>query len=265
MYPIVLKLGNTAITSYGLAACLGFLLAFFLASRRADKMGWDPEIPIDCYLIGTILGIVLARLLYVATYPKTFLADPLQILMIWRGGITYYGSLVGAALGTWGYCRYYRLPLGEVTDLFVPYLALAHTFGRIGCFLNGCCYGVATSVSWGVVFPQDRFQLHRHPTQLYESGLEFFNFLLLDQLWRRGYRGGRVTLVWFGIYAIERFFLEFLRGDTLTESFLFGTSLAQTMALAIAVLALGMAVWSKPYSEDELAQLVTLEDAEAGK
>lgn len=255
MYPIVLDLGSTAITSYGLAACIGFLLAFYLASARAEGEGWHPEIPIDCYLIGTILGIVLARLVYVGTYPESFLRDPLLVLQIWRGGITYYGSLVGAALGTLGYCLYHRLPVGEVTDLFSPFLALAHAIGRVGCFLNGCCYGVATELPWGVVFPQDRLHLHRHPTQIYESGLEFVNFLILDQLWRRGYRGGRVTLAWFCLYALQRFGLEFLRGDTLSESFLFGTSLGQTMALGFAVLALVLGLTRKPYPPEALERL----------
>lgn len=189
------------------------------------------------------------------TYPEPFLANPALIPQIWKGGITYYGSLVGMLVSAWAYCKVYRLPVGETIDLFSPYLALAHSLGRVGCYFNGCCYGIATSVSWAVVFPQDRLHLPRHPAQLYEAGLEFVNFLILDQLWRRGFRGGRVTLVWIALYALERFFLEFLRGDTLAESYLFGTTFGQTVALGMGVVAILGTLRIRPYGEEELARL----------
>lgn len=252
-------------TSYGLAACVGFLLSFFLVSRRTQRQGWDPEIVVDLYLLCTVGAVVLARVFYVFTYPEPFLENPALIPQVWKGGITYYGSLVGMLLTSVAYCRYYKLPVGETIDLFSPYLALAHALGRVGCFLNGCCYGVATSLPWAVVFPQDRLHVARHPAQLYEAGLEFVNFLILDQLWRRGIRGGRVTLAWIALYALQRFMLEFLRGDTLTESYLFGTTFGQSVALAMAVVAVVGATRLRPYSEEDLARLAPPTEAAAAE
>lgn len=234
---------------------MGFLLSFFLVSRRTQGRGWDPEIVVDLYLLCTIGAVTLARIFYIATYPQPFLENPALIPQIWKGGITYYGSLVGMLSSAWAYCKIYELPVGEVIDLFSPYLALAHALGRVGCFLNGCCYGVAASVPWAVVFPQDKLHLPRHPAQLYEAALEFVNFLILDQLWRRGVRGGRVTLAWIALYALERFLLEFIRGDTLAESYLFGTTFGQTVAIGMAGVAIVGALRLRPYSEEELARL----------
>ena len=238
-----------------MAACVGFLLSFFLISRRTRRQGWDPEIVVDLFLLCTVGAVGLARLFYVVTYPKPFLENPALIPQIWKGGITYYGSLVGMLASAWAYCKVYKLPVGETIDLFSPYLALAHSLGRVGCFLNGCCYGIATAVPWAVVFPQDRLHLARHPAQLYEAAFEFVNFLILDQLWRRGYRGGRVTLAWIAMYAAQRFAIEFVRGDTLSEQYIFGTTFGQSVALVMAVVAVVGAMRLGPYSEEELARL----------
>jgi phosphatidylglycerol:prolipoprotein diacylglycerol transferase len=240
---------------------VGFLLSFFLVSRRTKGRGWDPEIVVDLYLLCTVGAVLLARVFYVVTYPEPFLANPALIPQIWKGGITYYGSLVGMLASAWAYCKVYKLPVGEVIDLFSPYLALAHALGRLGCYLNGCCYGIASEVTWAVVFPQDRLQLARHPAQLYEAGFEFLNFLILDQMWRRGIRGGRVTLAWIALYAAQRFMLEFVRGDTLSESYLFGTTFGQTVAIGMTVVAVIGALRLRPYSEEELARLEPSKDA----
>lgn len=236
MYPVFAKVGSFVITSYGLMACLGFLISFVWISIRARSQGWDTEIILDMYLLCTVAAVVGARTMYVLTYPESFLQDPSLILQVWRGGLTYYGSAIGVFLTAFLYCRRFGYPVGETLDIYVPFLALAHALGRIGCFLNGCCYGLVTQASVGVVFPHIEDGLPRHPTQLYEAGLEFLNFLILNALWKRGIRGGRVTLAWFSIYAFERFALEFWRGDTVTESYLFGLSLAQSVALVFGVL-----------------------------
>lgn len=255
MHPIVLTIGSTPITSYGLAACVGFLLAVVLTCRRAAREGWHPDLPVDVFLISTVGGVALTRIFYVVSYPAPFLQDPLLILQIWKGGITYYGGLLGAYLSAYGYCRWWGLPWGETADMFSPYLALAHAIGRVGCFLNGCCYGIATTVSWGLVFPGDRLGLHRHPTQLYEAGLEAINFLLLDLMWRRGLRGGRVTLTWFGLYALERFMLEFWRGDTLSEQYFLGTTFAQSTSLLVGLVCLVAATRVGPPDPEAVARL----------
>jgi phosphatidylglycerol:prolipoprotein diacylglycerol transferase len=237
------------------------LVAILLVTRRVARQGWDTEIPLDLFLVGTLGGVVLTRIFFVVTYPQPFLAEPWRVFRVWEGGITYYGGLLGTYLSGWTYCWYWRLPLGETADLFSPFLALGHGIGRVGCFLQGCCYGVPTSGSWGFVFPTDPEGLHRHPAQLYESGLEVANAVLLNWLWHRGHRGGRVTLTWFSLYALERFLLEFVRGDTQIERAALGLSFGQLTALGMAVACLLWARRLQPTTPEELDRFRPPEDA----
>lgn len=252
LHPFAFTIGSFQVPSYGLCAALGMLLAILLVTRRVASLGWDTEIPLDLFLVGTMGGVVLTRAFFVVTYPDPFLAEPWRILRVWEGGITYYGGLLGTYLSGWTYCWYWRLPLGETADLFSPFLALGHGIGRVGCFLQGCCYGVPTAGGWGFVFPTDSQGLHRHPAQLYEAGLEFANALLLNWLWKRGHRGGKVTLTWFSLYAFERFVLEFFRGDTQIEAAAMGLTFAQITALVLGAVCLVWARRLKPTTEAEL-------------
>lgn len=217
-----------------MAVYLGYLISLLGPYRRAQGLGWNPQVVVEIALFSAASALVLTRLTFVATYPEGYLEDPARILRFWEGGVTYYGALLGALGGGWAYCRYHQLPFGEVCDLWAPFLAFSHGLGRLGCFAYGCCYGLPTDAPWGLVFHTDPLQVPRVPVQLVEASGELLTAALLERKWRRGERGGRVMLTWFGLYAGLRFGLEFFRGDTQDESFLFGLSLAQSTALLIA-------------------------------
>ncbi len=155
MHPIAFHLGPLTVHWYGIMVAGAFLAGLWTASLRARRANIPGERIADIVLwlmVGAILG---ARVVYVTTYwQDEFANQPLsEIFMIQHGGLVYYGGLIGATLAGFIYIRWKQLPLWKVADVLAPSCALGNVFGRIGCFLNGCCYGRPTDLPWGVSFP----------------------------------------------------------------------------------------------------------------
>ncbi len=261
MFPVLLETRLFGLLSepwrlhtYGLLIATGFLLAMLLVTREAKRRGEDPSRVTDLGFYMLLMGLLGARLLFIVTKLPEYLANPLRILAFWQGGLVWYGGFFSATLFMMFYCRRNRLPFWRYVDLMVPYMALAHGFGRIGCFFAGCCHGAPTSMPFGVVFPLASFAhqaqqseglvglteppLPVHPTQLYEALVEFalFSFLLLFA--RRKRYDGQLFLIWLATYACARFVIEFFRGDSERGVYLLSTS--QYAALLAALLATGI-------------------------
>jgi phosphatidylglycerol:prolipoprotein diacylglycerol transferase len=198
---------------------VAFVAGFWTASRRCVCDGLAPEKIIDLgpwLIIGSILG---ARTLYVATYWKeSFAGQPVwEIFAVWHGGLVYYGGLIGAALGVILYSRLKKISLWKLADALAPSIALGYVFGRIGCFLNGCCYGRACDLPWAVHFPADN-PLHPptfpvHPTQIYDSLLNLLLYLALAWFYRRKKFDGQIFAAYLMCYALTRSIVESFRGD----------------------------------------------------
>lgn len=211
MHPILFSFGPIRLYSYGLLVAIGVLSAVLLLRRNAKRISIDPNVILDLAIVTVTSGFIGARIFYVLQYWDYFIASPLEIVKIWEGGIVLYGGLVGGLLGFLIFIKVKRLPFVALLDLFVPALALAQGFGRIGCFLNGCCFGLPTALPWGVSFP---FSGHPvHPTQLYEAVFCFALAALLFFLWQRRPRTGTVAASYFILYPTGRFLFEFVRGD----------------------------------------------------
>jgi phosphatidylglycerol:prolipoprotein diacylglycerol transferase len=165
-------------------------------------------------IVGAIVG---ARLLYVMSYwQEDFAGRPLwEVLMIRKGGLVFYGGLVGAAVAHILYCRLKRLPVWTMADILAPSIALGYFFGRLGCLTNGCCYGAACDLPWAIQFPQghETWPTRVHPTQLYEafSGLAIYG--LLAWVYRRRRFDGQVFALYLVANAGVRFVIEFFRAD----------------------------------------------------
>jgi len=210
MHPILFTLGPLTLRSYGLMMALGFLCGMLLAAWLYRRRGHDPEAIFDItawVMVGSIVG---ARLMYVAVQPAEFEAQPWTMLAVWQGGLVYYGGLIGACGAAWLWDRR-RHGGWDVIDALAPGLALGQALGRVGCFLNGCCYGRA-SQSCGLVFPGVSAQPVL-PTQLYESAGCLL--LALGLAWVHAHRRfkGQVFALYLILYAFLRFGLELLRGD----------------------------------------------------
>jgi phosphatidylglycerol:prolipoprotein diacylglycerol transferase len=187
------------------------------ASRRARLVGIAPEAIFDLGPWLIIGGIIGGRVLYVISYwREDFAQKPFpEIFMVQHGGLVFYGGLIGGTLAVLGYLLWKKLPLWKMADILAPSIALGYVFGRLGCLMNGCCYGRACSLPWAIHFPADH-ATHGgpvHPTEIYDSLLNLVFYIFLAWLFRRKKFDGQVFAVYLIGYAILRSFVEYFRGD----------------------------------------------------
>ncbi len=232
MHPVLFELGPLRLYSYGLLIALGFLAASALAGKRASEIGLDVSRIQNAALAALIAGILGGRAAYVALRWDLFRDNLLEILRLDHGGLIFFGGLAAGLAG--GIVAIWRsgLPVLRTLDLLTPPLVVGHALGRVGCFLNGCCYGKFTSLPWGVRFPEE--VLKRHPTQLYETTALIVIFFLLKRLERSNPRPGNVLVTYGLLYGCWRFFVEFLRADN--PPFALNLTIFQWIAFFVAAL-----------------------------
>lgn len=245
MQPVIIQIGEISIFSWGLMLAIAVIIAIIGISKLFEQEGYQRDMVLDLVILCVICGIVGARLAYIFTYEwETFLAHPFSIFSLQDGGIkglAWYGGLVGGLIPFIIYLRRKKLSFWVVADMFAPYLALGYALVRIGCFLNGCCYGNITDSACGVVFPSvDAY--HRHPTQLYSSGLNLMLFIILIRIYPKRKFPGQVFLLYIIGYAIYRFIVEFFR---YTEIFVGPLSLGQVYTLGLLLLGILAYYWQK--------------------
>lgn len=238
---------------------IAFLAGLWTASRRGLREGVPAETTIDVgpwLIIGAIIG---ARTLYVITFwREEFLGKPIwQIVAVWQGGLVYYGGLIGASVGYILYARKKKLPFWKGADILAPSIALGYFFGRIGCLMNGCCYGRICDVPWGIHFPIGspvfKQQLEEgllaadatksltvHPTQMYESLLSLGLYAALAWLYRRKKFDGQVFATYLVAYAVLRSLVEVFRGDYPQYQRVAGGLLTPAHLVSIVTLAAGL-------------------------
>jgi len=243
---------HVTIFSYGLMIVVGFLVGVYLARQRATKAGIDPDAIMDLGLCALISGILGARLFYVIQFHGQFFGPnaihgPGGVLKIWHGGLVFYGGFIAAAAAIYGFIRWKRLPLLKVLDIIAPCAILGLAFGRIGCFLNGCCYGHASGLPWAVVFPDDAIPYQAgpqgfppgtalHPTQVYSCLNALLIFVVLSLYYERAARpegrrrDGEVVILLCMLYPIGRSIIEFFRADTAVEH---GLTVSQTISVVV--------------------------------
>ncbi len=230
MYPTIGHIGPITIYSFGLMLAIAVIVCSFLMSRDARKVGISQETIFDLVFWVILGGIVGARIFFILLNLSDFVADPKQIIMIANGGLAWQGGLVLGCLAGVMYVRKKNLSLSMMVDLAAPYLALGQAIGRIGCFLNGCCYG--RSVAWGIYFPVHG--QHLHPTQLYDTGMLLGIFFILKYLQKSSTRRGEVFAAYLVLASVERFINEFFRADHTVAAM--GLSIFQWVSVAVFLL-----------------------------
>jgi len=231
MHPILFQWGFLRVYSYGFFVALGVLAATLLLVKKVEKQGRSPQFVIDLVILMVVAGIIGARLVYVFLYePGYYLAHPLQILMLSQGGLAFYGALLFGLLAGYLYLRKIGVPFLAFLDLAAPAVALGYSFARIGCFLNGCCYGIPTTLPWGVVFPVVD-DLPRHPTQLYSLLSGLIIFIILELCSRRIRFRGQTFSLFLILYGLSRSVVELFRENP----FMWGGKIASLTALAMAL------------------------------
>ncbi|MFH0855705.1 MAG: prolipoprotein diacylglyceryl transferase [Candidatus Omnitrophota bacterium] len=236
MHPEICKLGPLTIYSYGLMLVIGFTLATLLASAEAKREGIEPDIIFNLCFIVFVSGVIGARIFYVFSNLGYYLQNPLETIMLQKGGLAWFGGLtLGVSSGIF-YLRLRKLPVYKIADLLVPFVALAQSIGRLGCFFNGCCYGKESA--FGVYFPA--FDAILIPTQLYSSLLLVFIFIFLRFLQTRRHKPGLIFFAYLLLYSSKRFFIEFLRGDSPVLAL--GLTLFQFISIFVFLIA-GLAIF----------------------
>lgn len=247
MRDVAFQLGPQTIHWYGVLLAAGFLAAFWTAARRGRTLGVPPDTIYDLVpwlVIGAVIG---ARGVYVASYwQDEFAGKPLtEIFAVQRGGLVFYGGLIGASLGTIVFARRRKIPLWQLADIAAPSVALGQVFGRVGCFMHGCCYGRACDLPWAVHFPPGH-STHGtgvHPTQLYESALNLALYLSLTWLFRRRRFDGQVFAAYLLGYAALRTMVESFRGDYPAAHL--ATGLTPGQLVSAGIFAAGLLLWWK--------------------
>jgi len=247
MHPILWTMGPVQVRSYGLLLAVSFVLGIALALYSARQARLDTYLVSNVCLLSLFASIIGSRLLYVWENRAMYEGSAFRTLTIWEGGLSMLGGVVLAIAVTAVYVTAKGVSFRLVGDVLAPSVALGLFLTRIGCFLNGCCFGTVCDLPWAVTFPRgthagDQFPgLHVHPTQLYSSafGLALFGVLLTVEKCRKGpgYLSG-----WFLVlYGVGRFLVEFVRfGDPSLVAF----TVAHVMVtgyqlIALALVALG--------------------------
>lgn len=274
MDPIAFHLGPLTIRWYGILFALGFLAGYQLLLYRARKSTLGPDRAANLTFAGMVAGVVGARLLYVIqNWSAQFRDNPAEIIRIDHGGLVFYGGFILGTLIIVVLSRVRKFPLGEYADLVAPALALAHAFGRVGCFLNGCCFGrvwhgplavtyppgsevMRTQYRQGM-FPLDIVERVREyladpagsapasclpvfPVQLLESAANLAILALLLLVEKRLPRRGQLFAVYLVLYAASRLADEFLRGDYDPREYVAGLTPAQIICLVLFPVALAL-------------------------
>lgn len=223
MHSLLFRVGPFAIRSYGLMLALAFFFGLWLAVKRAQRVGVEPSQMMDMSVWGIVTGIIGARLTYVAFHWGQYSDNPISIINPFGpegfgiSGLILYGGLIPALAVGFLYIRRHRLPFWRTADAFAPSIALGIFLVRMGCFLNGCCFGKPSQLPWAMGFPPDSpagFVFPHtpiHPTQLYSSayGLIIFGLLLFLERFRKS--DGFTFWLLLAFYAVARFVVDSAR------------------------------------------------------
>lgn len=227
MYPEICKIGSLTVYSYGLMLVLAFLVSSKLASIRARQERLSEDTILNFAFMVFLFGIIGSRLFYVIENAKFYIKNPADIIKLQEGGLSWFGGLILGALTGLVYLKKKKLPIYKVLDLIAPFVALAQAIGRIGCLLNGCCFGKASE--FGIYFSVHGMVLI--PTQLYSSLALIFIFIVLRFLQDNPHRQGEIFYAYLLLYSLKRFFVEFWRADS-TEIFL-GLTIFQVISILV--------------------------------
>ena len=246
MYPILFTIGSLEVHVWGLLVSLGVLAGVWLAIRLAQGSEFTEDMVQEYVIYGVFAGFLGARAWEVIFSWGDYVANPLQALMFWQGGLSIQGAVVANVLLAWWYFGRKKLSVLRFLDIATPGLILGQAIGRIGCFFNGDAYGKPTDAWYGVVYQPGTPAFHAWggatlvPAELMEAGLDFVILAILLRLFRKKQFDGQVALAYFVLYSLARFGLEFLRTDSLMIG---GFKAAQLTALFTALTAAGIWLW----------------------
>ncbi len=245
MHPVLLEFGFVKIFSYGLLVASGFFAAIMYASRQAKREGMNPQEIVDLCFYIMIASLLGARLLYVLVEFSYFSQKPLEAFKFWKGGLVFYGGLIGGTIVAIVYMKRYGMDIWKVADVLAPAVAIGQGIGRWGCFFAGCCYGRPSDVPWAITFTNVKslapLNIALHPTQIYLSLNAIAIFLILVWLQKRKRFDGQILWTYGILYAVGRFVIEYFRNDD--RGYVIDGVLSTSQFVGIIVFILSIAMW----------------------
>ncbi len=241
MHPVLIDLGRVKVYSWGFMLAIAVLIAIVGISKIFKEEGYDPEKVLDMVIILVVTGLLGSRLAYIAMFEwEDFLGHPGIFFSLTEGGfsgLVWYGGFTASLVAFVIYIRCQGYSFWKMADIFSPFLALAYAVVRIGCFLNGCCYGKVSDSACAVVFPFVD-GLSRYPTQLYSSAINFVLFGVLFWYYPRRKFTGQIFIYYLLGYSVYRFIIEFFR-----ENWVFYGSLSVAQVYSLLFLAVGISLY----------------------
>lgn len=246
IHPIAFTIGPLAVHWYGLMYLLGFMLAWSLAHWRVKHyhLPWTSE-QISDFIFYAAFGVILGgRIGYMLFYaPSQWLAHPLSVFKIWEGGMSFHGGLIGVLIALCYFAKKSHKSFLEVTDFVAPLTPLGLAAGRMGNFINGELWGRVTDVPWAMIFPSAD-DAPRHPSQLYELGLEGLLLFIVIWCYASSERPrGRVTALSLMVYALCRITVEFFREPDPQWGYLAWNWLTMGQLLSVPMFVIGLWLW----------------------
>ena len=254
MRPLLFTAFGIPFYSYDILCAMGALVAILLTVREAKRRGEFALSPLAGLWV--IAGIQFgSKVFFILQYESPW--NMWRAFLLWQGGIVAYGGIIGGTVTLVIYARVHKLPLLSLLDTVAPYAALAHVFGRMGCFLNGCCWGRECDLPWAVRYPPFSYpfvthldeqlitsdmphSLAVHPTPLYEAAGLLIISLALQFYFDRKPRAGAIALGYVFLYGLLRFLVEFARGDSARP--VFDMTVSQLVSAALVVVA--VSIWA---------------------
>ncbi|MEK9647625.1 MAG: prolipoprotein diacylglyceryl transferase [Gammaproteobacteria bacterium] len=257
--PVAIYLGPLKIHWYALTYIAVFAAAWWLGTRRGlrENSGWSSTQVTDL-ITNSAIGVILGgRIGYMLFYNfGSLLENPVNLLKIWQGGMSFHGGLIGVGIAVWLFARSTKKSLFAVSDFVAPLSPLGLAFGRLGNFVNGELWGRASDVSWAMVFPADPQQLARHPSQLYQFALE--GLALFCILWFFSAKTRptfAVTGVFITGYGVFRTFAEFYREPDAHIGFVAFDWMTKGMQLSIPMIIGGLIILFLSYRKDTFGKM----------
>lgn len=238
MYNDLLTIGPITIHGYGFMIGLGAFLAVLLGAKRAKTKNLNPDTVYSLAIVCLLFGFIGAKVLYCIVEFKTIMLDPMSIFS--GSGFVVYGGIIGGVIAAIVYCKLKKIRFLDYFDLLIPSVALAQGFGRVGCFLAGCCYGRETDSIVGIAFQNSSLApngVKLIPTQLFSSVCCFLIAIILIIFAKNEKSRGKVGALYLIMYSIGRFIIEFFRNDFRGS---IGGVLSTSQFISIFILLLGM-------------------------
>jgi len=264
MRPILFHIGSFPVRSYGIMILVGFFAGIWLIRKRAARYGLDPQKVTDPCFYALIAGIIGARVVYMLQEYGYYAKHLNEVFSLNFAGLTSFGGFLFGAIAVIWWAAKNRVRVATLLDLVAPGFMLAHVFGRVGCYLNGCCYGGVcdASLPWATKFI-DAPGLH-HPAQIYDSLMNLAGIGLIVWYERSRLKPGQITGTFLFLHGLSRFIYEFWRAGTdeqvakgqASSTYWGSLPITQAQGVALLMMAIGVGVWawSRQYAEPMSAQ-----------